>query len=106
MIAIDRRVLVTLVFLALASNLTLLQLTQHPSPTVPLAGLAPSIAGLLGQAGTASYGPRITPVLGVIRVLVLAVAFPDVKPTLSIDGIKREWFGTVLPIIMKSPMES
>ncbi len=96
MIAIDRRVVVALVFLALASNLTLLQLTQYTSPpTPPIAGLAPSIAGLLGQAGTASYGPRITPVLGVIRVLVIAVDFPDVKPTLSIDGIKQEWFGTV-----------
>jgi M6 family metalloprotease-like protein len=96
LIAIDRRVVVALVFLALASNLTLFQLAKYASPpTPPLAGLAPSIAELLGQAGTASYGPRITPVLGVIRVLVLAVAFPDVKPTLSIDGIKREWFGTV-----------
>ena len=96
MIAIDRRLVVALVFLALASNITLLQLTQYNNPPAPpIAGLAPSIAGLLGHAGTASYGPRITPVLGVIRVLVIAVAFPDVKPTLSIDGIKQEWFGTV-----------
>ena len=92
---IGRRVLVALVLLALASKLPLLQATQSVSPSTPVPSLAPSIASYLGQVGTASYNPRIIPVLGVIRVLVIAVAFPDVKPTLSINEIKQEWFGTV-----------
>ncbi len=96
MITTYRRVLVALVFLTLASNLTLLQLTQSSSPLTPLVtSPAPSNAGILGETATAGFRPRITPVLGIIRVLVIAVAFSDVKPTLSIDGIKREWFGTV-----------
>jgi M6 family metalloprotease-like protein len=33
--------------------------------------------------------------LGVVRVLVIAVAFSDVKPTTTIAELKREWFGTV-----------
>ena len=95
MVAIGRRTVVALVFLALAVNLTLVQLTHSVSPSTPVTNLAPSNAKYLGQIGAASYIPRITPVLGVIRVLVIAVAFPDVKPTLSIDAIKQEWFGTV-----------
>ncbi|HXY83283.1 MAG TPA: immune inhibitor A domain-containing protein, partial [Candidatus Saccharimonadales bacterium] len=86
---------VALVFLALASNLPLLQVTQSINSSTPVTRLTPSITRYLGQVGTVSYNPRITPVLGVLRVLVIAVAFPDVKPTLSIDEIRREYFGTV-----------
>ena len=95
MIAIGRRAVVALVFLALASSLTLVQLTHSISLSRPATSLAPSNARYLGQVGTTNYIPQITPVLGVIRVLVIAVAFPDVKPTLSIEAIKQEWFGTV-----------
>ena len=95
MIAIGRRAVVALVFLALAVNLTLVQLTQSTSPSTPVTSLAPSNTIYLRQVGSPSYSPQVTPVLGVIRVLVIAVAFPDVKPTLSIDAINREWFGTV-----------
>ena len=94
MIEIHERALVALVFLALAPNLILLQFTQSINPP-PITSLALSTPSNLGQVGTASYNPRITPVFGIIRVLVIAVAFPDVKPTLSIDEIKQEWFGTV-----------
>jgi M6 family metalloprotease-like protein len=34
-------------------------------------------------------------VLGVIRVLVLAVSFQDVSPGLTIAELRQEWFGTV-----------
>lgn len=96
MITLDRRVLLAVVLLALTSNTTLLRLAQSPSPQTPsVIARAPSIAGLIHQAATVSYGPRITPVRGVVRVLVIAVAFPDVKPTLSINRIRQEWFGTV-----------
>ncbi|MGP8126732.1 MAG: hypothetical protein ACLP9D_02890 [Candidatus Bathyarchaeia archaeon] len=90
-----RRALVALVFLALSSNLVLLQLTQPISLSTPITSLAPPLATYLGQVGTASSNPQILPVLGVIRVLVIAVAFSDVKPSLSINEIKQEWFGTV-----------
>jgi len=92
---IGRRVLVALVLLALTSNLSLLQAVQSISPSMPVTSLAPSITSYPGRIEPASYDPRIIPVLGVIRVLVIAVAFPDVKPTLSIGEIKQEWFGTV-----------
>ena len=92
---IGRRELVALVFLALASNFPLSQLTQSTNPSTPVTDLAPPIAGYLEQVGPASYNPRIIPVLGVVRVLVIAVAFSDVKPTLSINEIKQESFGTV-----------
>ncbi|MGA2627674.1 MAG: M6 family metalloprotease domain-containing protein [Candidatus Bathyarchaeia archaeon] len=90
-----RRAVVALVFLVLSSNLVLLQLTQSVNPSTPITSLAPPLATYLGQVGTASPNPQILPVLGVIRVLVIAVAFSDVKPTLSINEVKQEWFGTV-----------
>ena len=41
------------------------------------------------------YSPRFAPVSGVIRVLVIAAAFSNVNYTLSIDQVKRDWFGSV-----------
>lgn len=55
-----------------------------PLPSLPL----PAI-GYSAQAG--QFGP----VSGVIHVLVIAAAFPDVNYTLSIDQVKRNWFGPV-----------
>lgn len=52
-----------------------------PSPSMPL----PAIG----------YAPPIVPVSGVIRVLVVAVAYPDVNYTLSVAQLKKEWYGTV-----------
>jgi len=52
-----------------------------PSPSMPLP--------IIG------YSPPIVPVSGVIRVLVIAVAFPDVNNTLSIAQLKKNWFGIV-----------
>jgi len=39
--------------------------------------------------------PRIVPVSGVIRVLVIAVAFSDVNYTLSVAQLRKTWFVTV-----------
>jgi immune inhibitor A len=52
-----------------------------PSPSMPLP--------IIG------YAPTVVPVSGVIRVLVIAAAFPDVNNTLSIAQLKKNWFGTV-----------
>jgi M6 family metalloprotease-like protein len=52
-----------------------------PSPSMPLP--------IIG------YAPPIVPVSGVIRVLVVAAAYPDVNNTLSIAQLKREWNGAV-----------
>jgi M6 family metalloprotease-like protein len=42
------------------------------------------------------YAPPIVPVSGVIRVLVVAVAYSDVNHTLSIAQLKKEWNATVV----------
>ena len=44
---------------------------------------------------TIGYAPKFVPVSGVIRVLVIAVAFSDVNYTLSIAQVRKDWFGTV-----------
>jgi len=44
---------------------------------------------------TIGYAPKIVPVSGVVRVLVIAVAFSDINYTMGIDRIKQVWFGTV-----------
>ncbi|MGD0422889.1 MAG: M6 family metalloprotease domain-containing protein [Candidatus Bathyarchaeia archaeon] len=41
------------------------------------------------------YALPIVPVSGVVRVLVVAAAYPDVNYTLSIAQLKKEWDGTV-----------
>lgn len=43
----------------------------------------------------AGYTPRIVPVSGVIRVLVVAVTFSDINYTLSIAQIENAWSGIV-----------
>ena len=37
-----------------------------------------------------------SPTLGVVKVLIIAVAFSDVKPTMTIWELRKEWFGTVV----------
>jgi M6 family metalloprotease-like protein len=41
------------------------------------------------------YAPKIVPVSGVIRVLVIAVTFSDTNYTMGVDRIKQVWFGTI-----------
>ena len=63
--------------------------TTFLTPSLPL----PAIGYAPPQFGT----PWPHPVSGVIRVLVIAAAFPDVKPTLTISQVKQDWFGAVAP---------
>ena len=56
-----------------------------PSLPLPAIGYAPPQFG--------SGWPH--PVTGVIRVLIIAAAFPDVSPTLTIAQVKQNWFGMV-----------
>lgn len=44
---------------------------------------------------TIGYAPKIAPVSGVIRVLVIAVAFSDTNYTLTTDRIRQIWSATV-----------
>ncbi|HUK51113.1 MAG TPA: immune inhibitor A domain-containing protein, partial [Terriglobales bacterium] len=48
-----------------------------------------------GRIGQGLHPSQSAKTLGVVRVLVIAVAFSDVKPTMPIVELKREWFGTV-----------
>jgi len=41
------------------------------------------------------YTHQFAPVSGVVRVLVIASAFPDENYTLSIDEVRKNWFGAV-----------
>jgi M6 family metalloprotease-like protein len=41
------------------------------------------------------YGIQIVPVSGIIRVLVIAVVFPDVNYTVSVAQLRKTWFMTV-----------
>jgi M6 family metalloprotease-like protein len=85
-----RRMLVALIFLMLVpvwsstvnTQSNRLMAIHDPSAT-------PSMLTAIGHA------PQIIPVSGVVRVLVIAVAFSDVNYTLSIAQIKKSWFGTV-----------
>jgi M6 family metalloprotease-like protein len=43
------------------------------------------------------YAPPIVPVSGVIRVLVIAAAYPDVNNTLSLAQLKKAWTAAVPP---------
>jgi M6 family metalloprotease-like protein len=88
------RLLIALAILVLVLNLTPLQSGRSTfllaSPLVPKP--PPYLQRVPALAG---YAPQITPVLGVVRVLVLAVTFQDLNPTLSIAELRNEWFGTV-----------
>ena len=86
--------LVTLLFLVLIvintwptvnsqPNHPIVTYDPEPVPSMPL----PSIG----------YAPAIVPVSGVIRVLVIAAAFPDVNSTLSMAQLKKAWTGAVPP---------
>lgn len=87
----ERLVLVALLFLMLPVSLSSSTnaAMNRPIATYPL----PTTSST--SFPTTSEVPRIAPVSGVIRVLVIAVAFSDVNYTLSIDQIKKIWFVTV-----------
>ena len=60
-----------------------------PSSQVPV-GIAQD-----GLISTNDFAPPITPVLGLVRVLVQAVTFQDISPSVSLSTLKQEWFGMV-----------
>ena len=96
----ERYALVVLLFIVAAAPTI--------SPTVsmqknrPIAFFTPPIVSPPNRSLTPSlplpavgYAPQFGPVSGVIRVLVIAAAFPDDNYTLSIDQVKHNWFGSV-----------
>jgi M6 family metalloprotease-like protein len=81
--------------LSLVSNFVALQpIGSTPLTASVIRSPSPTSSFVESFAGE-SFAPQITPVLGTIRVLVLAVSFQDVSPSLSIAELKQEWFGTV-----------
>jgi M6 family metalloprotease-like protein len=90
-----RRFLLILLCLLVVSNLiTLQEIGSRPLTASLVGSLSPKSSIIQSSAGN-SFAPPITPVLGTIRVLVLAVSFRDVSPILSIAELRQEWFGTV-----------
>ena len=71
-----------------------IQSTGRTPLTVPVAA-SPSSSKVVDSFAGGNFAPPITPVLGTIRVLVLAVSFQDVSPSVSISELKQEWFGMV-----------
>jgi M6 family metalloprotease-like protein len=92
---ISLRVAVTIVLLALTLNLTAIQPHDLKYPSVASAGVAQYPSPDLEALPVGGYAPKITPVLGDVRVLVLAVTFQDINPSTSILELRKEWFGTV-----------
>lgn len=74
--------------------ITLQSIGSTPSAASSVSSQSPKISFTASSAGF-GFAPPITPVLGTIRVLVLAVSFSDVNPSLTIAELKKEWFGTV-----------
>jgi len=91
----SRRFLLTILCLGLVSNL----ITPHSIDSTPLAlfhdASSTANSSLIDSFASISPVPQITPVVGTIRVLILAVSFQDVNPSLSIAELKQQWFGTV-----------
>ena len=90
----DRQVLLSIIILVLVSNTLFVEQMTTSSPLLS-ASLSTHPTQFYAMPSSAESGPQIVPILGVVRVLVVAVAFPDVKPTLSITQLRKEWFGTV-----------
>ena len=88
------RFALVLLCLALVSNLVVLQPIRSTTLATSVIG-SPSESNFVESFANESFAPSITPVVGTIRVLVLAVSFQDVSPSLSIAELRQEWFGTV-----------
>jgi len=86
---------VLLLILATSPGLSSTSSVKANPPVVSFTPPAASSANVSMPLPAIGYWPRLAPVSGVIRVLVIAVAFSDINYTLSIDQLKRNWFGTV-----------
>jgi len=90
-----RQALICFVCIALALGLTTVQPSIMTHPSAPLAEPLPEAAIPLAATSSGNSMAQITPVLGVVRVLVVAVAFQGSNPSISVGELKREWLGTV-----------
>ena len=97
---VEKYALVVLLFIVVAAP------TISPTISVqknrPITFFTPPITPSTNESLTPSlplpaigYAPQFGPLSGVIRVLVIAAAFPDINHTLSIDQLKHNWFGSV-----------
>jgi M6 family metalloprotease-like protein len=94
LVKVASAILVFLILIApnLSSNLNAYAVhstssTPYLTPSLPL----PAIGYAPPQFG--AVWPH--PVSGVIRVLIIAAAFPDVNATLTVSQVKQDWFGAV-----------
>ncbi|HYW02060.1 MAG TPA: M6 family metalloprotease domain-containing protein [Candidatus Acidoferrum sp.] len=89
----ERGLLILLLLLVILPNLPAhAQIVPSPAfyaPSIIPPRYPPMSIPIVGHA------PQMFPVSGIKHVLVVAVAFSDVPPTLSIDQIKSAWTGTV-----------
>jgi M6 family metalloprotease-like protein len=90
----ERGLLIVLLFLLILPNIMPAHAQIVPSPGFYAPSINPprSTPMLIPTIGKA---PQMFPVSGIKHVLVVAVAFSDVPPTLSIDQIKENWVATV-----------
>ena len=91
---IRRGTLAALILLALGANIQLIGNAMIVSAN-PATSSANSVQESARSFQTSSYASRPALALGVVKVLVIAVAFSDVKPTMTIAELRKEWFGTV-----------
>ena len=91
----SRSTLVALTLAALALNAQLIGYTVMASSNPILPAGYPS-KQLIRSFPTDNDSLQATTSLGVVRVLIIAVAFSDIKPTMSISELRQEWFGTVV----------
>lgn len=90
----ERGLLALLLFLVITPNLAYVNAHQNLSPTLYAPTIIPPKIPST-TTPTIGHAPVIFPVSGIKRVLVIAVAFSDVPPTLSIDQVRKLWSTTV-----------
>lgn len=94
MLLYSEKLLVVLILLTLASSTQFAAATSlvlsNQARSAPFSPI--TIPHEIEQAGHPSQSIKT---LGVVRVLVIAVAFSDVKPTMSMTELRKEWLGTV-----------
>ena len=89
----ERGLLILLLFLVILPNLSA-HAQIVPSPAFYAPSIIPPRYPPM-SIPTVGHAPQMFPVSGIKHVLVVAVAFSDVPPTLSIDQIKSAWTETV-----------
>ena len=90
----ERGLLILLLFLVILPNLMPAHAQTVPSPGFYTPSIIPPRSPPI-HLPTIGQAPQMFPVSGTKHVLVVAVTFSDVPPTLSIDQIKENWMDTV-----------